>query len=72
MPPFAPAECPHCGHENRFDVAELRRKDAITYKTVFRDMEEEFFVTCDKCGGDFKISVKGGQDGATKSPTRSG
>lgn len=72
MPPFAPADCPHCRHRNRFDIAELRKKDALAYKTVFREVDEEFSVTCENCGRDFKINVKGGQDGTAKKTTRGG
>ncbi len=69
MPPFANTECPHCGHRNRFDLAELRKSDGYIYKgTVFRGAEEseDFSVTCDKCGRLFKLTVKGGKNAKEK------
>ena len=69
MPPFAPADCPHCGHHNRFDVAELRKDNENVFKGIlFRSEEqnEEFAVTCDKCGRSFKLTVKGGQNAKGK------
>ena len=69
MPPFAPASCPHCGHHNRLDVAELKKDKGTVYKgTVYRSVEndEEFAVTCEKCGRSFKLTLKGGQNGKEK------
>jgi transcription elongation factor Elf1 len=69
MPPFANAKCPHCGHRNRFDVAELRKSDGYAYKgIVFRGAEdnEDFAVTCENCGRSFKLTVKGGENAKEK------
>ena len=65
MPPFAPAECPHCRHRNRYDIAELKKKDGhinkgIIYRSVEQD--EEFEVTCENCGRSFKLTLKGGRN----------
>ena len=60
MPPFVSTECPNCQHHKRFDLAELRKNDGVAYKgTVYRAAEsaEEFFVTCEKCGREFKFPV---------------
>ncbi len=66
MPPFVNTSCTHkeCKKPNRFDLAELRKKDgSITKGVVFRGKEEdteEFEVTCQHCGRKFKFTVKGG------------
>ncbi len=72
MPPFLSATCtnPKCGHSNRFDLAELKKNSVLMYKTVVRGEDEEYIVTCAKCGQRFKISVKGGQDETPKDTTR--
>jgi hypothetical protein len=61
MPPFVNTKCTHaeCGKPNRFDLAELRRKDGVTYKGfVLREVEEEeFSVPCQHCGRLFKFKV---------------
>lgn len=65
MPPYAPAECPHCGHQNRYDLAELKKKDGhinkgVIYRSV--DQDEELEVTCENCGRSFKLTLKGGHN----------
>ncbi len=60
MPPFISAECPKCNHKNRYDLAELKKDGGYLYKgTVHRlvEADEELAVTCEKCGGRFKITV---------------
>jgi len=69
MPPFAAVECPHCGHRNRYDLAELKKKDGhINKGIVYRSAEqvEEFEVTCDNCGRSFKLTLKGEQNATKK------
>lgn len=67
MPPFVSTECPHCKHQNRFDLAELKKTNAMMYKKITRHYEtnndEEYSVTCSHCGRKFKFTVKGGKDG---------
>lgn len=62
MPPFVSAECPHCKHRNRYDLAELKKDGGYAYKgTVYRIIktDEEWSVACQKCGQPFKITVPG-------------
>lgn len=71
MPPYVNTNCSHkeCEKPNRFDLAELRKKDGDFVKGVVirsdqmagsEDQTEEFEVTCQHCGRKFKIYVKGG------------
>ena len=62
MPPFVSAECTNseCKYMNRYDLAELRKVDGVTYKgTVYRASrdDEELAVICENCGRRFKITV---------------
>ena len=62
MPPFVNTNCSHkeCKKPNRFDLAELRKKDgSLTKGVVIRGEEivEEFEVTCQHCGRKFKFTV---------------
>lgn len=62
MSPFVSAECanPKCKYKNRYDLAELKKDGGEIYKgLVYRPIEtdEELSVTCEKCGGRFKIVV---------------
>lgn len=60
MPPFVTAECPKCKRKNRYDLAELRKDGGIAFRgTVYRAVEtdEEWIVTCEKCGHQFKMKV---------------
>ena len=73
MPPFINTNCTHCGTPNRFDLAELRKKDGSLVKGVFNlrdkdsDKDDEVFEeTCRHCGRKFKFPVKGGDDGKKK------
>ena len=71
MPPFINTNCIHCKKTNRFDLAELGKKDgSITKGLSFRDEDEyaveEFVVTCNYCRRKFKFAVKGGGDGKEK------
>ncbi len=68
MPPFVNTNCVHkeCKKLNRFDLAELRKKDGSLVKgVVYRgdEQDEEFEVTCQHCGRMFKFTVKGGDNG---------
>ena len=67
MPPFVNCACVHCNKPNRFDLAELRKKDGNIMKgIVYRGKDErvdEFEVTCQHCGQKFKFTGKGGNDG---------
>ncbi len=69
MPPFVNTKCVQCEHPNRYDLADLRKKDTSIDKVVYRgeneyDMKaEEFEVTCEHCGRKFKFKVTGGSNG---------
>ncbi|NOH03085.1 MAG: hypothetical protein HND47_14565 [Chloroflexi bacterium] len=65
MPPYVRAKCTNekCKHpENRYDLAELRKKEGGIMRRVIasysEDKTEEFEVTCQTCGRKFKITVK--------------
>ncbi len=65
MPPFVSTYCTNskCKHRNRYDLAELRGNSGIAYKgTILHSVQddEEFLVTCEKCGQEFKFTVKRG------------
>ena len=70
MPPFINTNCTHCRKSNRFDLAELRKKDGSLARDVMHlgedRLEEEFIVTCEICGKKFKFIVKGGDNGKKK------
>jgi hypothetical protein len=69
MPPFLSTNCIHCKKPNRFDLAELRKKDgSLTKGMIYRSIqtEEEFEVTCQHCGRKFKFLWKGTNDGEEK------
>ncbi len=70
MPPFVNTNCTHCTKPNRFDLAELRKKDGSFARDVMHlgedRLEEEFTVTCENCGKKFKFIVKGGDNGKKK------
>ena len=69
MPPFVNTNCPHCNKPNRFDLAELRKKDgSLTKGMVYRSVktDEEFEETCQHCGRKFKFPMKGLSDGEEK------
>jgi hypothetical protein len=60
MPPFVNTVHKECGKPNRFNLAELRRKDGVTYKGFdLREVEaeEEFSVTYQHCGRMFKFKA---------------
>jgi len=48
--------CPYCGERNSYDLEELRRKRGTIYRGP---EEEEFRVTCHKCGRAFVVIVEG-------------
>ena len=43
MPAVLTRRCPHCGHLNSYDLAELRRQERIVYRG---EEQEEFQVSC--------------------------
>jgi len=69
MPPFVNTVHKECGKPNRFDLAELRKKDGSLFKGIAYcgdEQDEEFEVTCQHCGRKFKFTWKGGDDGEKK------
>ncbi|MGB9890579.1 MAG: hypothetical protein ACPLTQ_13070 [Anaerolineae bacterium] len=63
MPDRVPANCPHCGKQNIYDLAELAEEQTVA-KTVFRAFRpppipeaREYVVTCRYCHQTFKICV---------------
>lgn len=65
MPPFINTDCPHCHKLNRFNLAELKNNNAnitkgVIYRAVYR--EEEFEVSCQHCGREFKFSLEVNDD----------
>ena len=69
MPPFVNTDCTYCGKPNRFDLAELKKKDGALVKgIVYRSAqsEEEFEQACQHCGRKFKFKVKGSNDDKEK------
>lgn len=67
MPPFVSTECPNCRHQNRFDLAELKKNDTNLVKGFnYRGNDDEIAVTCQHCGRKFKFTLKGGEHGTQK------
>lgn len=46
--------CPHCGHLNTLDLADLKRRNRI----IYRDEDQEIQVTCADCKQDFVIIIR--------------
>ena len=60
MPPFVNTTCVYCKIPNRLDLAELRKKgNGIASGVLFRGKADEFEVTCQHCGRNFKFKAKG-------------
>jgi RNase P subunit RPR2 len=69
MPPFINTKCPECQHSNRFDLAELRKRDGSVFKYGGAgpvQTGDELEVICQNCGRRFKFTLKGGSDGRKK------
>lgn len=67
MPPFVNAKCVYCSKSNRFDFAELRKENNTSVRGIlFRGEEkndEQFTVTCQHCGKEFKFILRGDNNG---------
>lgn len=67
MPPFVNTKCVTCSKSNRFDLAELRKENNASARGIlFRGEEkndEQFIVTCQHCGKEFKFTLRGDNNG---------